>query len=166
MALKLNIGISRKVGMPDFGSVGASCSLELEWDASLLERDLDGFHARIRSAYEAASQAVQDELTRLQALPVESNRALLPPSCAGLSQEGSDYPTTSNGQQAPARTDSTLSRRPVTANQLRAILAIARRRRADLRDVLRDEFAVEKPEELSLRQASRLIDRLKAVPKD
>ena len=33
MALKLNVGVSRKVGLPAFGSVGASCHLELEVDA-------------------------------------------------------------------------------------------------------------------------------------
>ncbi len=32
MALKLNVGVSRKVGLPDYGSVGASCNLELEID--------------------------------------------------------------------------------------------------------------------------------------
>src|SRR5262245_62255210 len=66
MALKLSVGVSRKVGQPDYGSVGASCQLELEVDSALLERDLDGFHARVRDAYVAAHQAVHDELARLQ----------------------------------------------------------------------------------------------------
>ena len=42
MPMKLNVGVSRKIGLPDYGSVGASCNLELELDSSLLERDLDG----------------------------------------------------------------------------------------------------------------------------
>ena len=71
MALKLNVGVSRKVGLPDYGSVGASCNLELEVEVGLLERDLDAFHARVRDAYVAAHQAVHDELARLQA-PVEA----------------------------------------------------------------------------------------------
>ena len=41
MPMKLNVGVSRKVGLPNYGSVGASCNLELELDATLLERDLD-----------------------------------------------------------------------------------------------------------------------------
>ena len=71
MPMKLNVGVSRKVGLPDYGSVGASCNLEMELDAGLLEKDLDGFHAAIRDAYVAAHQAVHDELARLQA-PVDS----------------------------------------------------------------------------------------------
>jgi hypothetical protein len=65
VSLKLNVGVSRKVGQPDYGSIGASCNLELEISSDLLERDLDGFQARARSAYVAAHQAVHDELARL-----------------------------------------------------------------------------------------------------
>jgi len=67
VALKLNVGVSRKVGLPDYGSVGASCNVELEVDLSLIDRDLDAFHARVRDVYVAAHQAVHDELARLQA---------------------------------------------------------------------------------------------------
>ena len=67
MPLKLNVGVSRKVGLPDYGSVGASCNVEVEVDFSLIDRDLDAFHARVRDVYVAAHQAVHDELARLQA---------------------------------------------------------------------------------------------------
>jgi hypothetical protein len=70
--MKLNVGISRKVGLPNYGSVGASCNLEMELEADLLAKDLDGFHARIRGAYVAAHQAVHDELARLQ-VPVDAS---------------------------------------------------------------------------------------------
>ncbi len=62
MPLKLNVGVSRKVGLPDYGSVGASCNVEVELDSTLIDRDLDAFHTRVRSVYVAAHQAVHDEL--------------------------------------------------------------------------------------------------------
>jgi hypothetical protein len=48
-----------------------------------------------------------------------------------------------------------------TPNQVKAINSIARRWDVDLLAILRQEFEVERAEELTLRQASALIDRLK-----
>ena len=52
--------------------------------------------------------------------------------------------------------------KPATPGQVRAIVAIARRQRADLDGLLCDH-GVARPEELSLADASRLIDQLKAA---
>ena len=41
MPMKLNVGLSKKVGLPDYGSLGASCHVELELDSTLLATDLD-----------------------------------------------------------------------------------------------------------------------------
>ena len=67
MPLTLNVGISKKLGLPDYGSVGAICNVTVELDAALLTQDLDGFHRHIRNAYVACSQAVNDELARHKA---------------------------------------------------------------------------------------------------
>jgi hypothetical protein len=64
MPLTLNVGISKKVGLPDFGSVGATCNVSVELDAALLTREPDAFQRHVRNAYAACSQAVNDELTR------------------------------------------------------------------------------------------------------
>ena len=69
MPLRLNVGVSRKLGLPEYSSVGASCNIDVELDSSLLQTDLDGFHTQVRDAFVAAQQAVNDELIRLQTQP-------------------------------------------------------------------------------------------------
>ena len=152
MPLKLNVGVSRKVGLPDYGSVGASCNLEMELDSALLERDLDGFHARVRDAFVAARQAVQDELARVQA-PVE------------LAQPAPRAPTNGNGNGHAAGGPSERSRaqKRATDKQVKAILAIARQQHADLDGLLQQDYGVHRVEDLSLKQASELIDMLKTA---
>ena len=164
MPMKLNVGVSRKVGLPDYGSVGASCNLELELDAGLLERDLEGLHDRIRSAYVAAHQAVHDELARLQAPKVESREKLSNRSTANGSGSRNGHER-SNGSALPARrgeSEKARSPKPATPNQVQAIHSIARRQDVDLVAILRREYEVDRAEELTLRQASSLIDQLKS----
>src|ERR1700730_15777136 len=72
MPLKLSHAVSRKVGQPDYGSLGASCGVELELPESLLFDDLNAFQRRVRDAYVACDQAVHDELARHQTFPVHS----------------------------------------------------------------------------------------------
>ena len=154
MPLKLNVGVSRKVGLPDYGSVGASCNLEMELDSALLERDLDGFHARVRDAFVAARQAVQDELARVQA-PIE----LAQPAPAPRA------PTNGNGHgHAPGGpAERSRPQKRATDKQVKAILAIARQQHADLDGLLQQDYGVHRVEDLSLQQASELIDRLKTA---
>jgi hypothetical protein len=61
MPLKLNVGISRKVGQPNYGSLGAQCNMEVELDGSILN-DPDALRRQIAEAYSACSSAVHDEL--------------------------------------------------------------------------------------------------------
>ena len=66
MPLKLNVGLSKKIGQPDYGSLGASCHVEVELDQALVFDDVDEFHDRAKRVFAACRQAVQDELARQQ----------------------------------------------------------------------------------------------------
>jgi hypothetical protein len=152
MPLKLSIGIAKKIGQPDYGSLGASCGLELDLPELLLISDREAFRRQVSDAYAACHQAVNDELARHQAptAPPPSNGQAAPANGTG--------PPTSRTGGARSR-----PRKPATASQVKAIYAIARAGHADLEGVLRDEYGVDRPEELSLSEASQLIDQLKAA---
>ena len=165
MPLRLNVGVSRKVGLPDYGSVGASCNLELELPQDLLERDLEGFHARVRDAYVAAHQAVHDELARLHAGPQAGPREHPRDDPRPDDRATRDRPET-NGRRTDTRRengDRQPSARAATAKQVAALVALARRAGADLEGLLHDQCGVARPEELTVRQASRVIDLLMAA---
>jgi hypothetical protein len=165
MPLKLNVGVSRKVGLPDYCSAGASCNVEVELDSGLLQHDLGAFHAEVRGAFIAARQAVDDELVRLQAQPAPGG---VPATMTGHDRRNggpgrtSGAPTRTNGVPARANAANGRAPKPATTNQVKAIHAIARRQNADLTGLLGDEFGVAMPEDLTLSQASAFIDRLKA----
>jgi hypothetical protein len=154
MPLRLNVGVSKKVGLPAYSSIGASCHLEVELDNSLL-RDLDGFHDQVRDAFIAAQQAVNDELVRLQAqAEVGQTRPALTASNGHQNGNGHSVPKAEVPRSRP--------RNPATPSQVRAIIAIARNQHADLDGLLCDH-GVTRAEELSIAQASKLIDQLKAA---
>ena len=162
MPMKLNVGVSRKVGLPNYGSVGASCNLELELDATLLERDLDAFHTQIRGAYVAANQAVHDELARLHALRTDAPERAGNQSRVGSSPKNGYRKTNGSDELRRFQGDRSGAVKPATPNQVKAIVAISRKQDIDLTGLLRHEYEVERPEDLSIRQASELIDMLKA----
>ncbi len=54
MPLKTSIGLSRKVGQENYGSLGANCQLEIELDASLIG-DAEAFHEKIQRLYAMAN---------------------------------------------------------------------------------------------------------------
>lgn len=153
MPLKLNVGVSKKVGLPDYSSAGATCNLELELDAHLLDGDLDAFHRRVRSAYVACQRSVLDELERLQAPPIN-----LTPSTGR--PNGSPRSNRSPVLHSPV--ERTQPPKYATPGQIRALAAIARSHHADLAGLLQD-YDVDRPEALTVKQASELIDRLKAA---
>jgi hypothetical protein len=171
MPLRLNVGVSRKIGLPEYSSAGASCNVELELESRLLEADLEAFHDQVRSAYIACHQAVNDELARLQVLDAAQAAAQGgSSSSAGQCGPSGNGPGRQNGSGsrtngASDRTSGGARRgasKPATESQVKAICAIARKQHADLRGLLREEYGVDHPEDLSLPEASALIDKLNA----
>jgi hypothetical protein len=156
--LKLHAGVSKKVGLPGFSSASASCTIEAELDSSLLQ-DHDGFQTVVRRAYQSCEQAVADQIARLTSespndasQPQEIIEIRTSPALSGA-QITTHHPAQFSNQPSP---------RPATASQVKAIRAIAARRKIDLVAVLRERFGLSTADELGIRQASNLIDELKS----
>lgn len=139
--LKLNVGLSRKVGEANYGSRGASVHLELEVE-SALAGDPQSLQDRIRSLFRLAKTSVDAEL-------------------GGDGQVADGHGATH--QHNGGNTNGHLRPNPrhATASQVRAIHAIANRERLDLATELQQRFGVDQPEDLSIGQASELIDAIK-----
>lgn len=70
MPMTIRTGLSKKIGLRDFGSLGATCEVTFEVSHSLLEDRLDTFHSKVQNAFTACRQCVQDELAGNRSRPV------------------------------------------------------------------------------------------------
>jgi hypothetical protein len=157
MPLRLNVGVSKKLGLPAYSSIGASCNLDLELENGLL-RDPAGFRDQVQGAFLAARKAVDDELARLQAVGDQVE----PREPVAINRHSNGVPADNGKPAARLEVHAPRVGKPATASQVRAIVSIARRQHADLDGLLCD-LGVTRPEELSLADASKLIDQLKAA---
>jgi hypothetical protein len=98
---------------------------------------------------------VHDELARLQAPVVVPQGPPAPPARPPANGHV-------NGHTEHPPTGRSGHRKPATEKQVRAIRSIAGRQHADLDGLLHD-LGVQRPEDLSLGQASGLIDMLKTA---
>ena len=69
MSLRVNASISKKIGLPNYSSLGASCGVEFELDSTLLQSDPGQLLIQVRSAHAACAKAVNDELERQRNTP-------------------------------------------------------------------------------------------------
>ncbi len=150
MPLKLTVGLSKKVGLPNYGSLGATCGLEVELPNNVLHADPEAFERQVRDAFAACAQAVQEELDRHRP----------PPSVP--STIGHHNPDGPEGDAGSRVENHVRPRRPATGSQVRALRAISGRRGVDLEGLVGERFGIDGPEGLSVAEASRLIDELQA----
>ena len=61
MSMKINVGVCKKIGLPDYGSAGSHCDIELEMDFSVLN-SFDEFQKRVQHAYRLCRESVESEL--------------------------------------------------------------------------------------------------------
>ena len=135
--IKLNVGVSRKVGGPNYSSRGASVNVELELESSAAQ-DAHVLHDRIRHLFAVARDAVAEEL--------------------GLSTP----PNGSVAGQQPADNGNGSAVRPASEAQIRAINAICSRLGLDPHAEARRRLG-RGIQDLTLPEASSLIDQLKAL---
>jgi hypothetical protein len=143
MPLKVNVGLSRKIGECNYGSRGASVNVELELDSSLIGEPAK-FQERIRQVYNLARTSLTEEL----------NGNGHPAPTTPQNDNGSTNGNGSNGNGQRTR--------PATQSQVKAIHAIANNQRLDLTRYLADHHHVNRPEDLDIKTASQVIDDLKS----
>jgi hypothetical protein len=153
MPLRMNIGLSRKVGESNYGSRGASVNVELELDSSLVSEP-EKLKDRIRHLFGLVRNSLDEELngTNGHASPGQPAKQEPKPEAARNGGENGSSRATgqrgSNGRQA-------------TQSQVKAIFAIAKSQRLDLKAYLTQHFGVAHPDKLDIKAASQVIDDLK-----
>ncbi len=133
--MKINVGASRKVGEPNYGSRGASVHIELDGDVA---SDPEKIQATIRRLFGFVRASLAEELGN-----------------------GNGNMHGHANVSAPPPNNHPAGRRPATEKQVKALHAIARQQRIDLFQLVQERFRVSKPEGLSLTDASVLIDELR-----
>lgn len=153
MTIKINVGLSRKVGQPNFGSLGASCHVDIELDAQAIRDEPQRLRAKVREAFAVCKQSVDAELAS-SSQPDETAHGFAPPITGPASWPRQD--------EAPATHRGNGVTRPATPAQVKAIHAIAGKAGITVASELQHRFGVTSPQQLSIGQASQMIDHLKA----
>jgi len=155
--LKLSCGISRKVGEPNFGSRGASLSIELELEGQAIN-DPPALRQRIESLFLIARQAVEQELgqsaARHNAGPLDSQNR---PSDEPPTEEFAEEPEVAQPADLPP------ANRLISARQMDFILTLARSRHLSnqtMAQLCQEAGGVDDLAQLTRPQASEVIDRL------
>jgi hypothetical protein len=148
MTTKLNIGLTQKAAEGGGGAAReASLRLELEVEPGLLVEP-PRLHQRIRQLFHLLRTALAEELNR----PRGSEGGVQP-----------DEPPVPASVPQPTGGKEPGAVRPATPAQVKVICAVARERGVSLAELLRERYGVGRPKDLTVRQASEVIDHLKGT---
>jgi hypothetical protein len=170
LMLKVNAGLTRKIGLPAYGSAGASCAIEMELDQALVLQDVSAFQNRLAAIYNICREAVERELityrtTSRPDVTIENQRPTesqgKPESNPQFDDEDPSNPPTNGAQsvsedriETPLATDRQINFAHHLARQIRALGG------QRLKELAQQIYS--RPlEELTSREASQLIDLLK-----
>ncbi len=140
MVQKINVGLQKKIGQPNFGSLAASCHFEVLFsDEEAFDERL--IASRIKHAFSKCRESIDEELA----------------GCSKAQQDSTKVHVVPDGRDAEIK-------KRATEAQVRAICGIASKHKVSLASELNQRFGVRSPDDLTLRQASQMIDQLKQWP--
>jgi len=148
--IKLSANLSKKVPMPDveFSSQSYSAGIEMEVGSAATHGDI---REELRKLYALLEEAIDEQV-------------------GGIAGESGKHGSAVDGKEGPpSHPRQGIGRRPATEAQVRAIQAIARERGhsdENLRELIASRFGSGEPSELSVAEASSLIDTLKGDGKE
>jgi hypothetical protein len=157
--MKLNVGASKKVGEANYGSRGASVNIEMELDSGLVAEP-NKFREKIRQLFTLVRSSLAEELNGNGHTAQQSASSSTTTNSA---QHDNSLPAQpANGSSNPPAQRSGAVRLASPA-QVKALYGISRQKKVNLSDLLRQRCSVGRPDELTLAQASGLIDELRAM---
>jgi len=143
--MKVSVGLTKKIGDTNYGSRGASVNVELELESSLVSEPAK-LQERIRQIFGIVRTSLAEELN-------------------GNGHGAAQNTNRANGHaktEGPASNAGTRQPRAATQSQVRAIHAIAKSQGIQLARLLGGRYQVDRAEDLTIKQASELIDSLKS----
>lgn len=146
MIHSITVGLQQKIGQPNFGSIGASCNIEVRLDDD--EAQLPEIvSAKVKQAFAQCRDCIAKELS--QHVTAHASDAPMHEKTAEPNRNSERNGSANRGQ------------RTATEAQVRAIRAIAGKAGLSLASELEQGFGVRNPNQLTIAQASQLIDSLK-----
>lgn len=158
MPLRIHVGLSKKMGLPNYGSLGVSCHLECDVDASIAQPDAEPLHEQLRRAYLVCCRAVREEIARQRASSLEAAPTQV---AVSLAQD-----PTAPDPTARSEADSLQNSRRASQKQLMYARRLSERipglGSQHMATLAQERFG-RHLSELSWAEASQLIDSLKAI---